>query len=230
MASFQMESVGGSSKRAVFLLAGWQNKLWMYRLFAYLLAWNGFYCIICAYDDDVFSPDTEKTVKELLSIRNAVLRKVAQLKDMGITEFSLFGTSLGSMIAILVANASPDVSKVILNTTGLDLAEVVWSWNHGNYYFKRELQSQHFNSEKLRVAWAPINPVNNLDHMHGKKFLVFLSKKDEIIPYELGRQLVDHLREKGVPCHVVVNRTLGHILTGMYNLFNAPLYLSFLKK
>ncbi|MDE2591031.1 MAG: prolyl oligopeptidase family serine peptidase [Patescibacteria group bacterium] len=228
MAIVHSFSFGKQNKRVIFLLAGWQNKLWMFRVFAALLALNGFYCITYAYDDDVFSSDTEKTVRNILHVRDGILSKIVLLRKEGYSDFSIFGTSLGSVIALLVANVSPDISKIILNTTGYDFAETVWSWNSGNQYFKKELQSKHFTLEKLQVVWAPINPGQNIDAIHGGKFLVYLSKKDEIIPYRFGVQLVDRLKENGNECTIITNKTLGHILAGIYNLCHFPVYLRFL--
>lgn len=229
MAIVHSFSLGKQNTRVIFLLAGWQNSLWMFWIFAWILAMNGFYCITYAYDDDVFSPDTGKTVKNMLTVRDILLSHIAVLKKNGCTDFSLFGTSLGTVLALLVTNVSQDVSTIILNTTGYDIAETVWSWNSGNQYFKKELQSQHFTLEKLRVVWAPINPVHNLDAITGKRILMYLSKKDEIIPFGFGQQLLEKLKANGNTCEVVINRSLGHILSGIYNLCNFSVYLKFLK-
>lgn len=228
MVKLYVSEKGKHNKKVIFLLAGWQNKLWMFGLFSNILAGNGYYCIAYAYDIDIVAPDTKKTNENVLEIRNNILDRISQLKKEGHSDFSIFGTSLGSLISILVANKSSDISKVILNTTGIDIAETIWSWDKVKIYFKKALIKQNFTLEKLIDVWKPITPFNNIDNLHGKKILVYLAKKDEMIPYSLGQRLVEQLQSNKYDVKVITNNYFGHTLTGTWNLLNAKVYLKFL--
>lgn len=230
MPSFRTLSFGTQNKSVVFMLSGWHTRFWMFWLFAKILELNGFQCILYEYDDDVLSPNTQKTVKSLLSIRDDILHKIEVLKKDGCTEFSIFGTSLGSNISLLVANRSKDISHVILNTTGIDIAETIWSWQSVFPYFKEMLLKNNYTLERLQEEWKPISPRHNIDNLKNKDILVYVSKKDEIIPYYLGKQLLEAFKERNYSYKTIVNTQLNHFFTGVYNLFNCSIYSQFLKK
>lgn len=224
------KAYGEKNKRVIFLLTGWHTRLWMYHPFSKILETNGFYCITYAYNNDILSPNTQQTVENFTKVRDDVLQKIEELKRDGLSNFSVFGTSLGSLIAIMIAHKSSDVSKIILNTTTIDGARTVWSWDHVKTYFKKDLIRQHFTLEKLQKVWASISPEHNIDNLKRKKFLIFLSKKDQIMPYSLGRELVEKLEEYHYECKVIRNKHWGHALTCYYNLINSKVYLKFLNQ
>ncbi|MDD2822876.1 MAG: prolyl oligopeptidase family serine peptidase [Candidatus Daviesbacteria bacterium] len=228
MKKYQISETGKHNKKVVFLLEGWHSKLWMYWLFSRILSLRGYYCITYAYDSEIFSPDTQKTVKYLNIIQNDILLRLKTLKNEGYVEFNILGTSLGSMLALMVADKSPDISKVILNTIGIDISETVWGWNKIYPGFKEELIRQNFTPDKLKKVWKSITPVNNISNLKNKKILVYLSKKDEVIPYDLGMSLVEEFKKRNYKYSLKVNNYLKHFYAGFYNLMNAKYYLKFL--
>ncbi len=230
MRKYHVMEMGQHNKRVIFLLAGWYNKLWMFWVFSKILSFNGFYCITYAYDGDIFSPNTEATTKHFNKIQDEILLKIIELKKRGYKDFSIFGTSLGSMLALMIADKSSDISKIILNTTGIDISEVVWGWVKVKIPFKKELLKQNLTLKQLKVLWNDITPASNINNLKNKKILVYLSKKDEIIPFNLGQRLVNEFENKRYNYTLVTNNKLNHLFTGTYNLFNAGRYLSFLKE
>ncbi|MBI3290312.1 alpha/beta hydrolase [Candidatus Microgenomates bacterium] len=226
---FRSASVGKRNKRVVFLLTGWHNKIWEYWITAKTLQLNGFNCVTYEYDGDTLSPNTKQTVEKVTAIEEDILEKIKKLKERGHSEFAIFGTSLGSLIALMVGNRSPDVSKIILNTTGSDLAQTVWSWDKVNKGFKEKLIDEDLTLDRLEKIWRKITPINNVDNLKNKKLLIYLSEKDEIIPFVLGRELVEDLKKKNYDTTVIVNPYLDHFLTGAIDLFKANTYLKFLK-
>ncbi|MEK7571180.1 MAG: prolyl oligopeptidase family serine peptidase [Patescibacteria group bacterium] len=228
MPSFLKKQYGRKHKKVVFLIGGWTYTPAMLWITAKILESNGYYCITYTYHNEVFSPNTTKTVKELLAIKKAILQQISILKAQGLDSFSVFGTSLGTIPAILVANESSDITKVILNTSGADTAESVWSWDAVIPGFKENLKQQNFTKEQLVAAWKSISPQYNMDNLQGKSILIYLAKKDELIPYEQGERLLQLLQERKYPYEVVVNGWLNHGFTGILNLLNAKRYLHFL--
>ena len=228
MKKFIVSENGEQNKKVIFLLAGWQNKLWMYRPFAKLLSIRGFYCITYVYSADVLSPNVGETIRHFTEICKDILHRIKQLKKAGYKNFSVFGSSLGSTLALMVADRSPDVSKIILNTTGIDLAQTIWSWDHIQIGFKDQLRAQGYTLKKLQSAWKAISPAHNMDHLQGKRLLIYLAKNDEIIPYPIGHKLVEEIRRRGCASQVVINTHFRHVLTGAYNLFNTSVYMHFL--
>ena len=221
--------MGKNNKKVIFLLAGWYNKLWMFWIFSKILSINGYRCITYAYDGDVFSPDVEKTSIYIKEIQGDLLKRITQLKQEGCKDFSIFGTSLGSMIALMVADKTSDVSKVILNTTGIDVAEAVWSWDNINPTFKEELVKQKLTLPKLKTLWNDIPPASNIANLGNKKILIYLTEIDEVIPFNLGKSIVKEFNERKYNYTLITNKHLKHLYAGAYNLFNAKVYLNFLR-
>ena len=221
---------GRRNTKIIFLLEGWQTKLWMYWIFAKIFERNNYYCITYAYDKGVLSPDTFQTVQNITIIADDILNKIETLKKEGYRNFSIFGTSLGALIALFVADKSKDVSKIILNMTGADIAEAIWSWDSVNPHFKKSLLEQSYTLEKLRNVWKPISPMHNIQHLKNKKILIFLSKNDELIPYHLGEKLLQEFERRKYDYKVIVNHHFKHFFTGVINLCNSKEYLGFLKK
>lgn len=226
MAIFMTKEYGEKNKKVIFLLAGWHMRHWSLWPAAKLLEINGYYCICCAYDNGVFSPNVSKTVKSLLSIKNDILEWISNLKKNGYNEF---GGSLGSLIAVLVANESEDISKLILNTAGSDPAENMWVSDITKGKFKAEIIKQGYTLEKLQKAWKPISPIHNLDKLKNKKILVYLSKRDRVIPFPVGMKLIQAFEKKQYKYQLIVNPRLGHMYTSLYNSVRANVYLDFLK-
>jgi hypothetical protein len=129
---------------------------------------------------------------------------------------------------MLVANESNDVKKIIFNTGGADIALNVWTSSITRGKFKKEIINQGYTLESLREAWQSINPLDNMENLNDKKFLVYLAKKDKAIPFSNGMRVIYELRKKKCSYRLIVNTNFGHLLTGIYNSLNAKVYLEFL--
>ncbi|HSE60909.1 MAG TPA: prolyl oligopeptidase family serine peptidase [Candidatus Saccharimonadales bacterium] len=230
MQQFHIGEYGKRNQPVVLLFGGWTYQPWLLGFFGWLLALRGFYCVAYTYDDDVFSPDYKKTVASLLGIKNAVLEHIEALRAGGRDTFYVVGTSLGTVLATLVANESPYVSKVVLNTTGADVAKSVWNWDRVKPWFKNKLLKQGLTEKDLSEHWKPISPAYNLKNLKRKPTLVYLAQQDQTIPFDQGRVLVSRLDVLGVPYEVVISRNLGHAAAGLLNLLRVGKYAKFLRQ
>lgn len=229
MALFRTHTYGHKNKPVVFLIGGWTYRPALLWPFALYLARKGFYCVTYTYDNSVFSPDYQKTTADLTTIKNSIVAHIAQLKADGHHTFAIFGTSLGSALASTVANESADVSKIILNTTGGDIAESVWTWDIIKPWFKNDLLGQRVTLAKLKDYWRPISPIYHTNRTVGKKALIYLARKDKLIPYAQGKALAKQLAADGCQCELIINKYLNHQIAGLYNLMRARRYVRFLR-
>jgi predicted esterase len=226
---YRIKEYGRQHAKVIFLLGGWKTKQWLYILPAILLSRRGCRCIVYTYDKSVLSPDVERTNRSLHAIRDAVLAHIAELKTQGATSFALFGFSLGTMLACMIANKSSDIKKIVLNTVGASLAATVWSWDDTMPGFKKALQSQGYTLEKLEDSWHDLAPANNLTNLNHVQILIYLAQHDQVIPYTLGRQFVTALQRKKLPHKLIINRWGSHSVAGAYNILNIGRYDQFLK-
>lgn len=221
---------GARHKRVVFLMGGWAYQLFYLWPTAKILSLHGFHVISYCYDYNVLSPDVTKTRESMLAITDDVLKQITKLKKQGKTDFAIFGTSLGTIPAVLVANQSPDITRVVLNTTSADLAKTVWTWDNVKASFKLALLNNNVTLPQLIKDWKPISAIYHIDNFKGKKVLVFLAKKDVVTPYAQGQELAKAIKAKGADCKVVVNKRYPHSITGLLNLVKPKLYMSFLRE
>jgi len=228
--SFRKKIFGEKNKKVIFLLTGWGNKIFQHIFVIKVLTERGYRCIVYEYDKEILSSDIAKTVKNFFKVKKDILNSIKLLKNQGIKEFSVFGTSLGSVLTFLVANNSKEIKKLVVNLTGADLAEVVWSWdNVRGSNIKKELIARNIDLLKLKNSWKILSPINNIKNLKDKKILIYISKKDELIPYRQSLQLIDQLKYLDCQIKVVTNKHLNHILSGTKNLLKFNRYLTFLE-
>jgi hypothetical protein len=229
---FYKEIYGANNKNVVILTAPWHVTPDQLRPIARNLAERGFYTAVYTYGDDVLSPDVERTVTDLTEIRDHICGDIKKLQEQDETrKFAVFGASLGTVVGMMVTNNAPEVSKVVLNTTGADIAESVWSWSlDARDGFKQKLVDKNISKEQLVERWASISPVNNLNNLQGKEVLVYLSALDEDIPFTEGLRLVDTLREHNIRTRVRKNLFSDHHQATKINYARAHRYIRFLKK
>jgi pimeloyl-ACP methyl ester carboxylesterase len=225
---YTLRQYGQHHNQVVIFLAGWKTRQWLYWLPAQRLARRGYRCLAYTYDDEVFSPDVERTVKSLQEIKAAVLKQIETLQAVGCDDIALVGFSLGTMLAMMVADESPAVSRVVLNLTGTSPADAVWTWDVINPPFKQALTDQGISLTQLSETWAPLAPSNRLAHLEGKQLLVYLAVRDKVIPHDQGIQLVTEMERLGYKPTVITNAFGGHTIAGIYNLIRIRSYARFL--
>jgi hypothetical protein len=228
MKIFNSKTYGSHNKKVVFLLTGWKNTVGQFWIFSHILSLYGYRCITYEYDRSVLSPDAGRTKSELLKIKKDILEGIQKLKKEGIDSFAIFGTSLGSLIALMVANNSKEIDRIILNLSGADLAEIVWSWDYIEKGFKRGLLRNLLTLLRLKISWRIVSPINNVDKLKNKKILFYYAKKDEMIPFVQARKLAVAFKKYGHDYQVSVNKHNGHLGAGLINLLNFPKYIRFL--
>ncbi len=222
---FHKKYQGHSKTKAVILLSGWRTNQAQYWLFSRLIANQGYRCLTYTYDAAILQPNVKTTAANISLVVADIVQEIAAFKKQGATEIILFGTSLGSLLAILSANQSDDVDKLILNTSGLDMAKTVWSWDDIFSGFKDTLVNQGITLEQLCLDWQSINPRDNLDRIANKEIVLLASRKDKIIPFTQADELRVALQKNNPRLIFQTTDHFGHLLFGAINLCQAPRYL-----
>lgn len=221
MFRFYKKRYGEKNRKVVFLLAGWQNPQWHYWLFSKLLQHHGYYCITYTYDKEILDPNPQITTTNTLNVTDDIITESKSLKESGVSEISIFGTSLGSVIAILAANKINYVGKLIINTSGANVARIVWSWDGKLGGFRRKLQKNAIDLNTLDSKWENIHPINNLRNLNNKKILFLTTTNDSIIPQQEIKDLQDGLKKINKSVRIKNSDGWNHFIFGFLNLLNA---------
>lgn len=227
--SFRKKIFSLNSKKIIFLLIGWKSQIWKYYFVILTLLANGFDCVAYEYDSDMLSPDIGKTISSFDNVTNDILLTLEKFKKRGYEDFYIFGTSLGTILSIIVANKTRYIKKIILNLTGASLAGSVWSWDTFNKEFKKDFIAKKITLTSLEKSWERLSPINNLNNILDKQILIYLSKHDEVIPFIQGSQLVKEFKNKQIKHRLMVNTHGGHVVSGFVNLLRYGRYIGFLK-
>lgn len=231
MFSYSYKTLGKNNKKVIFFLIGWKGKIGQHFPIALFLMLKGYRVIIYEYSNEILSPDVEQTVKNCNKVRDDVLRQIKELETEGVKSFCLFGNSMGTILSLMIANSSPkSISKIILNLVGADLAETVWTWDKVKRleWFKRDLLKQKIDLEQLKKAWKTLSPINNIQNLHNIPLLIYVSQKDELIPFQQSQKITEEL-SKVTEAQVIFNNN-NHMGGLILNLLRAGTYLKFLKK
>lgn len=171
------------------------------------------------YADYMLSANLGRTIQ---SLRQAVWdgqKLIRWLKGEGYGEISVFGMSLSSWVAGLIAAHDTNVSKASLFLTAGSLADMVWTGRATRAI--RESLEPTIDLPRLRRAWAPLDMGNyayslarpNLD------IQLILAKRDKVVLPELSTALLANLNVAGV------NPTVLQLNCGHYSLAIPPYIL-----
>ena len=167
-----------------------------------------------AYADYMISANIGRTIQ---SVRQGVVdgRKVIRwLRREGYSKISVFGMSLGSWVAGLVAAHDKAVSKASLFLTAGSLADMVWTGRATEALY--ESISDEVELADLRKAWSPLN-LENYSKKLARSDLdlqVILANRDKVVLPELSHNFLRSLEYSGcAPDFLELN--CGHYSSGL---------------
>lgn len=231
MFAFHKKEYGKENKKVIFLLAGWGNTIKDFSPVSSILSLFGYHCITYAYDPSILNPHVDETIAHVFAIRDIILKDIQYVTAKGKIPFAIFGTSLGTVIALLVAGKSKSIKKVILNLSGATIGDSIWGWGDTMFpEFHESFRKNNITLFKLRKKWRPINPIESIHSLKKKDILLYVAKKDDIIPYSQAKMLIREMKRKNISFTLHANYYLNHYWSAFANLFYFPRYIRFLKK
>jgi len=141
------------------------------------------------------------------------------LQHRGYTDLGIVGTSLGSCYAFLASSHDPRIRVNVFNHCSTYVADVVWT-GLSTRHIRQGIESQ-IDLDRLRTAWDCISPVQYMDCFASfepvdKRSLFLYATYDTTFLPEFSRQVLEHVRKRGVD-HKLVIMPCGH-----YTLGEAP--------
>lgn len=138
------------------------------------------------------------------------------LAQRGYTDLGIVGTSLGSCYAFLASAHDERIRVNVFNHCSTYMADVVWT-GLSSRHIRQGLEGQ-IDLDRLRASWDCVSPVHYIDRfgeMNKRSFFLYASYDTTFLP-EFSRQVMEHVRQRGVD-HKLVVMPCGH-----YTLGEAP--------
>jgi len=175
----------------------------------------GFSFLAYRFPAEILSSDYNLTKKCYEKIQNLVCEDLKKLKKQyAFSKFNLISVSISCVNACMIANNYPGISKIILIVPGNCLAESLWKGVR-TQHIKKQFEIDGVSLKQLKKYWFKLAPEHNISKLKNVEVQVYLSKSDEIIPYECGKKLVSSMKNSGLSPFVEENRLLGHYFTGL---------------
>lgn len=226
MFSYQIKTYGKSNAKQILIFPGLgisqKYGLFLGRLFAA----SGYQAHVFYYSDifgksiQEFSNNVQTLVTEALKLTNKKAKR---------NEFILFGTSMGSFIALNILNLSPNIKKSVINLCGDDFTLILTSWKKQFNNFKDEY-FMNMKKSQIKTLISDLSPENNIDKLKDKKILYFMAEKDNIIPFKNQKGLLKKIKESNIEVTTIINDHHGHVASEAINIFKFNTYLNFLTK
>ncbi len=230
MFSIQIKEYGKSYQKTVIILGGWKTTQLQLWILGQLLSSYHFKTIIFTWDADILTSDPELSLERFTQVKNRVIATITTLPQSQQKHVSLFGISQGTIIAAMITQDIKGIEKIILNLSGSDLAEIIWSWDKSIKGFKKQMLRKGVTLPKLKKIWSPLSPLNNLKDSGVKDILLYMAVHDELIPYNLQEDLLKGLQANNISVEALVNERHSHLKSAIVNLLRFPVYINFLRR
>lgn len=182
------------------------------------------------YPKKILTTDAIETKNNFLDFIKHITKDLRKLNKIKKRNFYFIGHSLGGLFGMIIADKI-DVKKMVLLVPGYNLAEAFWHSKSKQTTFCREQMIKNgMTLKKLKELWKTISP----DHYFHKKaikseYYIKLSKKDKVIPYKNGLELIKKLEKKKT--HMILKTSyLPHTLTVVFYTIFPKEIIRFLKK
>lgn len=217
------------SKKVIFIFTAFGTKMAIYTPFIKMLNKKGYSCVIYDYPVqmvyDAQIPEWHKFYDDVIA---DVQTRMKRLGKNGVTRFDAHGTSMGSLLANLLARRTPNIDHIVLNLTYGDVAHAIFT-STTTAKARENFFKQGISQEAFAAAFAYTDPVKNAEDLRGRKVLLYLSKPDKVLPYKDTEHTRRAFERAGVNLTYVENARLGHWLGGAKNLLSAKRLMDFLE-
>jgi len=227
---FTKRIYGRARRGVIFYFCGWRMPLALYRPVFFVANLAGYR--VHAYrlnETHIANADNKGFLKQLQALTDDVKADALGFEAAGVSFMATFGNSLGSELALAVAKQVPLISAVVLNTVRGSTSEFLW---HAPYAtdWRAMYEHQGYTEASLYNELRPVEAVERLDKLSGKRVLLYYSSVDKTIPPHNTRLLIKALAAHHIRFKLATNRHLGHFWCSVKNHLFFWTWLSFLRK
>lgn len=218
-----------NSRKVLFVLPQWMGKGIFYKMLIKKLR-DKYTLVVYQLPYRLLNENPLEVVYYFNEAKKDILEMVNLLENQGYKEFSIFGTSLSTSLALMVANSDNRFKKVIIGLSGSHLSKSFWDSNQLLVKnIKDKMCAKGVNLTKLIKYWKILEPVNNIKNLKGKKLFIYLAKNDKISPYKYGIELLDKMKNEKINFDLYVDNFFGHYISGFKQLLFPNKIIKFLE-
>lgn len=192
---------------------------------------KGYYVISYSYALTIITVSAELTMANFEAIMADAKARLSQVSPHA--RVITFGSSMGTVLAMNFAAASPRVHKLILNLCYFNIAEHILNLSPMPKLSSAQLQAY------VRTAGGPAglhrifdsySPDHLTSAMKGRDVLLFLSRNDRILKFRHTAKLRGRLESAGARVTYYESGGLGHYFAALTNHVKAARYMGFLAR
>ncbi|MBI4452850.1 prolyl oligopeptidase family serine peptidase [Candidatus Woesearchaeota archaeon] len=218
-----------NTKDVLIILPQWMGKLILYKMLISRLR-DKYTLVVYSLPYRLLNENPLEVVNYFNEAKNDILKTVNLLENQGYRDFSIFGTSLSTSLALMVANSDKRFKKIIIGLSGSHLSKSYWDSSQLLVkHIKGKMQAKGVNLAKLIKYWKILEPVNNIKNLKDKKSFVYLAKNDKIVPYKYGIALLDRMKREEIKFDLYTDNFFGHYLSGFRQLLFPNRIIRFLE-
>ena len=216
-------------KKAVVLLPHWNSHAVQHVALCQAIAELGISCLRLSlpYHDRRMPPELNRADyavsanigRTIDATRQAVIDVRScfdWLQERGFEDLGLVGTSLGSCYGFLASAHDERIRVNVFNHCSTQFGDVVWA-GLSTRHIRQGIENE-ITLDRLRRVWDCVSPIHYMDLFASvpKKSFFLYATYDTTFPPHLSRDIVEHIRQRGVD-HKLVVMPCGH-----YTLGEAP--------
>ena len=172
---------------------------------------QGYSLVVVEAAENILVPDPAQIVRNFQKVRQMAIDEIEKVRKIQpIDEIDLVGMSLGSVSALYLAVSGLVINKMILLAPSDDLGEGIW-YGTRTTHIRSVMERAGTTLEEFQAALNELTlrrPVQmNITELH-----VYLSKDDDVIPYQLGLRLIRRCEELGLSVRAIENKWRGHYM------------------
>lgn len=204
-----------NSKKVLFILPQWMGRMVFYKILLNKLKKN-YTIVFYRLPNRLLTDDPKEVIKYFKVAKKDVIETADTLVNQGYENFSIFGTSLSTIIALMVANSDNRFKKIILSLPGNDFAQCFWECKQLLVKtIRNKMQANNIGLIELKKYWKNLAPINNINNINKRKILVFLAKNDKVVFYKYGVELLRSMEKRKINFEFDINNVFGHYLSGL---------------
>jgi hypothetical protein len=166
----------------------------------------------------VFMDGDPAILPELISqVREDIRAWIAKLKSQDVTDFGLFGSSLGSFILYnCIGHEIPELRWGVFNTGG-NIARGLWRIPAA----KQRHVERGWSLPQLEEEWAGLQ-WPDFGRLDGYRYVFVSSRRDTVAPLNSISPYLELMRRVGAEVSVHEVPAIGHITTVIMGLWKGP--------